>query len=92
MKPIFLIVFTMFMLFLGSTSTFGQTDTRAKIVPKGKTYVYLDDKGSEVARRRSGQASKTAGITDCAQVPCPSTFGKDIVCWKCVRRPVTKAQ
>ena len=55
------------------------------VVPKGKTYVKLDAKGKEIARFKSGQTM--ARTIDCAQVPCPSTFGKDVVCWKCKERP-----
>jgi hypothetical protein len=58
-------------------------------VPKGKTFVYFDGAGAEVGRTKSGQRARRANITDCAQVPCPSTFGPDIVCWKCVARPST---
>lgn len=58
-----------------------------KVVPKGKTYVQLNKKtNKEIARFTSGQ---TMGITDCAQVNCPSTFGKDVVCWVCKERPLT---
>jgi len=56
------------------------------VVPKGKTYVKLDAKGKEFARYTAGQTM--ARTVDCAQVPCPSTFGKDVVCWKCKERPV----
>ena len=55
------------------------------VVPRGKTYVQLDAKGKEIARFASGQTM--ARTTDCATVPCPSTFGKDIVCWECHKRP-----
>jgi hypothetical protein len=65
-------------------------DKKAKIVPKGKTYVQLNAKNKEIARFKAGQS--TAGIIDCAEVPCPSTFGKDVVCWKCKERPVTSAK
>lgn len=63
------------------------------VVPKGKTYVKLDAKGKEMARFKAGQTM--ARTIDCAQVPCPSTFGKDVVCWKCKERPegtTTKVQ
>lgn len=59
-----------------------------KVVPKGKTYVQLDAHNKEIARFKGGQRT---GITDCAQVPCPSTFPKDFVCWVCKERP-KKAQ
>jgi hypothetical protein len=78
------------LLLLGSVVSSGQV-TKTNKVPTGKTYVYLDENGKEVARRKSGQSTSTAGITDCAQVPCPSTFDKDVVCWKCKKRPATKA-
>src|SRR5438874_9077495 len=59
---------------------------RSIVVPKGKTYVKLDAKGKEIARFSSGQTMTRT--VDCAQVPCPTTFGKDVVCWKCKERPV----
>jgi Na+-transporting NADH:ubiquinone oxidoreductase subunit NqrF len=62
---------------------------KEKIVPKGKTYVQLNAKNKEVARFKAGQ--NATGIIDCAEVPCPSTFGKDVVCWKCKERPLTSA-
>lgn len=58
-------------------------------VPKGKTYVYLNDSGKEIARKKAGQSTTSNGITDCAQIPCPSTFGSGIICWKCVERPLS---
>jgi hypothetical protein len=61
-------------------------------VPRGKTYVYLNNSGKELARKRAGQNTHSTGITDCAQIPCPSTFGKDVICWKCVERPITATQ
>lgn len=61
-------------------------------VPRGKTYVYFDDKGTELARIKAGQLARSRNITDCAQIPCPSTFGKDVICWKCVKRPSTVRQ
>jgi Na+-transporting NADH:ubiquinone oxidoreductase subunit NqrF len=62
---------------------------KEKVVPKGKTYVQLNSKNKEIARFKAGQS--TAAITDCAQVNCPSTFGKDVVCWVCKERPVSSA-
>src|SRR5437660_2276948 len=55
------------------------------VVPKGKTYVKLDAKGKEFARYTAGHTMTRT--VDCAQVPCPSTFGTDVVCWKCKERP-----
>ena len=52
------------------------------VVPAGKTYVKLDQNGKEIARFRAGQRMQHA-TSDCVQVDCPDTFGKDIVCWKC---------
>lgn len=60
-----------------------------EVVPPGKTYVELNASGQEIARFSSGQTM--ARMTDCAQVPCPSTFGKNVVCWKCKKRPATGA-
>ena len=65
----------------------GDKKAKDKIVPKGKTYVQLNAKNKEIARFKAGQ--KAVGITDCAQVPCPGTFGPDVVCWKCKERPIT---
>jgi hypothetical protein len=66
--------------------TAGEKKVQQKVVPKGKTFVQLDAKNKEVARFKAGQSM---GIIDCAEVPCPSTFGKDVVCWKCKERPAT---
>ena len=60
------------------------------VVPKGKTYVKVDEKGKEIGRFTAGKLMR--GVADCAQVPCPVTFGPDIVCWKCVERPKTNTQ
>jgi len=65
----------------------GDKKAKEKIVPKGKTYVQLNAKNKEIARFKAGQ--NAAGIIDCAEVPCPSTFGKDVVCWKCKERPIS---
>ena len=51
-------------------------------VPAGKIYFVYDGKGKKVAQFRSGQ--KTNMTTDCAMIKCPSTFGQDVVCWKCM--------
>jgi len=67
----------------------GDKKAKDKVVPKGKTYVQLNKKNKEVARFKAGQTM--TGITDCAQVPCPGTFGSDVVCWICKERPVTSA-
>ena len=67
----------------------GATAERIKeqVVPTGKTYVKLDANNKEIARFGAGQT--TAGIKDCAIIKCPSTFGSDVVCWKCEDRPST---
>ena len=52
------------------------------VVPAGKTYVKLDQNRKEIARFSAGQRMRHA-TSDCVQVDCPDTFGKDIVCWKC---------
>jgi Na+-transporting NADH:ubiquinone oxidoreductase subunit NqrF len=64
----------------------GDKKAKEKVVPKGKTYVQLNAKNKEIGRFTSGQKM---GIIDCAEVPCPSTFGKDVVCWRCKERPIT---
>jgi hypothetical protein len=51
-------------------------------VPVGKTYVVYDAKRKKVGEFRSGQ--RTPKATDCAMIKCPSTFGKDVVCWQCM--------
>jgi hypothetical protein len=51
-------------------------------VPSGKTYVVYNANRRNVAQFRSGQ--KTNMGTDCVITKCPPTFGKDVVCWKCV--------
>jgi Na+-transporting NADH:ubiquinone oxidoreductase subunit NqrF len=65
----------------------GDKKAKSKIVPKGKTYVQLNAKNKEIKRFKAGQDA--TAITDCAQIPCPGTFGSDVVCWKCVERPIT---
>ncbi len=54
----------------------------SKVVPAGKQYYIYNDKGRKTGTIKAGQS--TAGETNCAQIPCPSTFGDDVVCWKCV--------
>jgi Na+-transporting NADH:ubiquinone oxidoreductase subunit NqrF len=65
----------------------GDKKAKTKIVPKGKTYVQLNAKNKEIARFKAGQ--NASAITDCAQIPCPGTFGSEVVCWKCVEHPIT---
>lgn len=55
------------------------------VVPRGKTYAVLNASGRKIADFMSGQKT-TMAVTDCAQVTCPDTFGKDVVCWKCKER------
>jgi hypothetical protein len=55
------------------------------VVPRGKTYVLLDAGNKKIGDFMSGQKT-TMGVTDCVQVNCPDTFGKDVVCWKCKER------
>ncbi|MDF1727264.1 MAG: hypothetical protein P1U53_05875 [Sulfitobacter sp.] len=50
-------------------------------VPRGKTYAIRSGNSNRFSILRQG--TKTTG-TDCAQVPCPGSFDKDITCWKCV--------
>jgi hypothetical protein len=54
------------------------------LVPAGKTYALLDEKGKTTKRFRAG--TKTSMTVDCVQVPCPDTFEKGVVCWKCKER------
>jgi hypothetical protein len=54
----------------------------AERVPKGKVYVFYNRDGKKIAQFRSGQ--KTNMGTDCVIIKCPPTFGKDVVCWKCM--------
>ncbi len=53
-------------------------------VPAGKKYAVFNTKGKKIADFKAGE--KTSMTTDCAQIPCPSSFDKDTVCWKCVER------
>jgi hypothetical protein len=63
------------------------------VVPQGQTYVLFDERGSKIATYGSGEPAVLARgkgggtVTDCAQVPCPSTFDKNTICWKCKKRP-----
>lgn len=80
-------------LALGSVVSFGQVGTKLPSkVPKGKTYVYYDSNHKELRRRKSGQTARSNNIMDCVPVDCPSTFGKDVVCWECKTRPSTVKQ
>ena len=56
-------------------------------VPANKKYVVYDARGKQIMDLKAG--SSTAAITDCAQIPCPPTFGDDVVCWKCVEQITT---
>lgn len=60
-----------------------------KEVPKGQTYVLLDEKNRELARYKGGAIMRRKKVVDCAQIPCPSTFGKNVVCWRCKARPAS---
>lgn len=53
------------------------------MVPQGKTY-YLMKNGKVDKKFKSG--SSTSMVADCAQIKCPESFDKDIVCWKCIER------
>jgi hypothetical protein len=64
-----------------------KTIKMAKVVPAGKQYIVYDSRGKQILDLKAG--SSTAEITDCAQIPCPPTFGDDVVCWKCVERITT---
>jgi hypothetical protein len=55
------------------------------VVPRGRTYVQLDAAGKTIGEFLAGQKTPMA-VTDCVQVNCPPTFGKDVVCWKCKER------
>jgi hypothetical protein len=90
MKRILILLVVAIALF-GSAVSFAQNRLPRR-VPRGKTFVYLNSSGKELSRKKAGQSTRVNGITDCAQIPCPSTFGKDVVCWKCVERPLTTSQ
>ncbi len=53
-------------------------------VPAGKKYVIFNAQGNKIADFKAGQ--KSSVTKDCAQMPCPPSFGKDTVCWKCVEK------
>jgi hypothetical protein len=61
-------------------------------VPAGKKYVIFNAQGKKIADFKAGQ--KSSVTKDCAQTPCPPSFGKDTVCWKCVERikPATNSK
>ena len=75
-----------------SSVNFGQRARLPTRVPAGKTYVYLDNNGKEVSRRRAGQSARAAGVLNCVKIPCPPTFDKDVVCWQCERDPSVKTR
>jgi hypothetical protein len=68
------------------STTAGPGGEKPIVVPQGKTYVVLNEQQKEIARFSTGQVM-AKGITDCAMIPCPPTFPKDTVCWKCKKRP-----
>lgn len=49
-------------------------------VPNGKTY-QVQIGGSKFQKFTSGAVVPG---TDCVLIKCPSTFGSDVTCWKCV--------
>jgi hypothetical protein len=55
------------------------------VVPRGRLYALLDDSGRKIRDFQSGQQTPMT-TTDCVQVPCPDTFDKNVVCWKCKER------
>jgi hypothetical protein len=66
------------------------------IVPKNNTYFIKSSTGKTIATYKGGQTvslgSTSAArrkVIDCVQIPCPGTFGSDVVCWKCKTRPAT---
>ncbi len=64
----------------------------ASTVPAGKKYVIFNAQGKKIADFKAGQ--KSSVTKDCTQTPCPPSFGKDTVCWKCAEpiRSPKKAQ
>ena len=76
------ILTTIAMVLAVSVTQLPASDSSFARVPVGKTYVVYDGKGKRVAEFRSGQ--KTSMTTNCVMINCPSTFGPDIVCWKCM--------
>ncbi len=72
-----------------SSDSAKKIQTRARLVfdpamvPQGKTY-YLMKNGKVDKKFKSG--SSTPMAADCAQIKCPESFDKDIVCWKCIER------
>ena len=57
-------------------------------VPAGQTYQIQLEGETTFTRYASGAA---LGVIDCAQIPCPGTFGPDVICWKCKERAEFRA-
>lgn len=62
-------------------------------VPKNNTYFIKSATGKTLSTYKAGQKVRIPAnrVIDCVQIPCPGSFGPDVVCWKCKERPVTSA-
>lgn len=56
-------------------------DKKLDRVPEGKTYVFFNKKGKEIARYRGGQSTDREQ-RHCVQIDCPKMMG-DTICWAC---------
>lgn len=82
MKTLLSITLAMFFLaLLVDVPTEAQNMSYAK-VPRGATYVLLNEEGKQVTKFKSGQ--KTTMSPDCVIVKCPDTFDPSVTCWKCI--------
>jgi hypothetical protein len=59
-------------------------------VPPDKTYFYLEN-GKVIATVHGGGSVAAhhpmdEPIVDCVQIPCPTKFGSNTVCWQCRER------
>jgi len=61
----------------------GQLVLNPAMVPQGKTYYLMKN---DKVDKKFISGSSTPMTTDCAQIKCPGSFDKDIVCWKCIER------
>jgi hypothetical protein len=82
MKKLLTITSAMLFLILSLDVSTAQNLSYSK-VPRGSTYVVLDNNGKEIAKFKAGQKTTMGG--DCVIVKCPDTFDPRVTCWKCVK-------
>lgn len=56
---------------------------RRVFVPRDKTYIIRNKSGRELGRYQAGQSIVFKEVMNCVKIPCPDSFGADVVCWQC---------